>query len=233
MMFFQQWSGINALIYYGPTFVRSLGLQGEDITLLVSGVIGIVQFFAVLPAIAFLDRAGRKPLLRGGSAVMAAAHIIIAVLVRHYEGNWSSNPAAAWVCIGSVYVFTAAYGVSYGPIGWVLPSEVFPLSIRSKGVSLSTASNWMNNFLVGLLTPGFMEISAAGTFLIFGTACFAGYLWSTYVVPETANVSLEEMDDVFGSSAGREDLEMKRQIEEELGLHALVQRWATGEEGES
>ncbi|EED83919.1 predicted protein [Postia placenta Mad-698-R] len=110
-----------------------------------------------------------------------------------------------------VYVFTAAYGVSYGPIGWVLPSEVFPLSVRSKGVSLSTASNWFNNFLIGLITPELMELSPSGTFLVFATACFLGYLWSTYSVPETANVSLEEMDAVFGSSAGREDLLLKQQ----------------------
>jgi hypothetical protein len=58
-----------------------------------------------------------------------------------------------------VYLYTAAYGMSYGPIGWILPSEVFPLSIRSKGVALSTASNWLNNFLIGLVTPALMEFS--------------------------------------------------------------------------
>lgn len=227
MMFFQQWSGINALLYYGPTLMHSLGLQGDAVTLTVSGGIGIVQFLAVLPAIVFIDRLGRKPLLRGGSAVMALSHFCIAVMVRQFEGDWLSHSWAAWISVGCVYVFTAAYGVSYGPIGWVLPSEVFPLSVRSKGVSLSTASNWFNNFLIGLITPELMELSPSGTFLVFATACFLGYLWSTYSVPETANVSLEEMDAVFGSSAGREDLLLKQQIEEDLGLHDLVQQWAS------
>lgn len=57
-----------------------------------------------------------------------------------------------------------------------------------------------------------MERSASGTFLVFATACFAGYVWSTYCVPETANVSLEEVDAVFGSSAGREDVALKHQV---------------------
>ena len=57
-----------------------------------------------------------------------------------------------------------------------------------------------------------MERSASGTFLVFATACFAGYVWSTYCVPETANVSLEEIDAVFGSSAGREDVALKHQV---------------------
>ncbi|KAH9944779.1 MFS monosaccharide transporter [Amylocystis lapponica] len=226
MMFFQQWSGINALLYYGPTLVRSLGLQGDDVTLVVSGGIGIVQFFAVLPAIVFIDRLGRKPLLRGGSAIMALSHFCIAILVHQFEGEWPLHASAAWVCVACVYMFTAAYGMSYGPIGWVLPSEVFPLSMRSKGVALSTASNWSNNFLIGLVTPMLMESSAAGTFLVFASACFLGYLWSTYSVPETANVSLEEIDAVFGGSVGREDTELREQIERELGLHGLVRRWA-------
>lgn len=82
--------------------------------------------------------------------------------------------------IRGIYTFTAAYGVSFGPIGWVLPSEVFPLSMRSKGVALSTASNWLNNctyfghfmsdgsemldhlpVLIGLITPVIMEVSPA------------------------------------------------------------------------
>ncbi|KAI0645161.1 general substrate transporter [Trametes meyenii] len=226
MMFFQQWSGINALLYYGPTLMRSLGMQGDAVTLMSAGGVGIVQFIAVLPAIVFIDRLGRRPLLRGGSLAMALSHLTIALLVRQYSGEWSAHTLAARISLACVYTFTAAYGISYGPIGWILPSEVFPLSSRSKGVALSTASNWLNNFLIGLLTPVFMERSASGTFLIFGVACLLGYLWSTYLVPETANVSLEEIDTVFGSSAGREDLALRRQIEADLGLHELVQRWA-------
>jgi hypothetical protein len=112
--------------------------------------------------------------------------------------------------------------MSFGPIGWVLPSEVFPLSMRSKGVSLSTASNWINNFLIGLITPPLMEMSSAATFMIFSCACFGAYMWSSYVVPETAGISLEEMDAVFGSAAGQKDRKRKSELERELGLHDLI-----------
>ena len=100
-----------------------------------------------------------------------------------------------------------------------------------------------------------MERSASGTFLVFAAACALGYVWSTFFVPETANVSLEEMDAVFGSSAGREDVALKRQvrfclfarlgcflvadvlsiskIEDDLGLHDLVGRWAHGSDRKS
>jgi len=221
-MFFQQWSGINALLYYGPTLVKSLGLRGHTVTLIVSGGIGIVQFIAVIPAIIYIDRWGRRPLLRGGSAIMASSHVIIALMVSQFEGDWESNSAAAWIAVACLYTFTAAYGISYGPVGWVLPSEVFPLSMRSRGVSLSTASNWVNNFLIGLITPALMEISTSTTFMIFGIACSAGYVWATYRVPETANVSLEEIDAVFKSRAGSDDMQLKRQIERDLGLDNLI-----------
>ncbi|KAG6842121.1 hypothetical protein H0H93_004119, partial [Arthromyces matolae] len=75
-----EWSGINALLYYGPTIVPSIGLRGDTVTLVVSGGIGIVQFLAVIPAILFIDRLGRKPLLRRGSAAMAISHLVIAIL---------------------------------------------------------------------------------------------------------------------------------------------------------
>ncbi|KAG2015214.1 sugar transporter [Coprinopsis cinerea AmutBmut pab1-1] len=81
IMFFQQWSGINALLYYGPTLVESIGFKGDTVTLAVSGGIGIVQFLAVLPAIVIIDKIGRKPLLRYGSVVMTLSHFFISLLV--------------------------------------------------------------------------------------------------------------------------------------------------------
>ncbi|KAF7298534.1 MFS domain-containing protein [Mycena indigotica] len=221
-----EWSGINALLYYGPTLVKSIGLKGETISLIVSGGIGIVQFIAVGPAVIYIDRVGRKPLLRGGSSFMAASHLIIAVLVMQFQSDWSSHAIAAWTAVAAIYTFTFAYGVSFGPIGWVLPSEVSPLSMRGRGVALSTASNWSNNFFIGLITPIMMEYSPAGTFLTFATACFAAYLWATYTVPETAGVTLEDMDRVFGGDAGREDRVRRRELEEEMGLHAVVMELA-------
>ncbi|KAF7288752.1 MFS domain-containing protein [Mycena indigotica] len=252
MMFFQrklqfllQWSGINALLYYGPTLVKSIGLKGETISLIVSGGIGIVQFIAVGPAVIYIDRVGRKPLLRGGSSFMAASHLIIAVLVSNavpirleLACNSRMDRCCVWLSfvsasaplktfpVQSTYTFTFAYGVSFGPIGWVLPSEVFPLSMRGRGVALSTASNWSNNFFIGLVTPIMMEYSPAGTFLTFATACFVAYLWATYTVPETAGVTLEDMDRVFGGDAGREDRVRRRELEEEMGLRAMVMELA-------
>lgn len=110
------------MLYYGPTLVHSIGMRGDTVTLLVSGGIGIVQFIAVLPAILWVDRVGRKPLLRGsspvshrlgsqliiihcglgGSIVMAGAHLGIAILVMLFHSDWPSHPSAAWIAVGYV-----------------------------------------------------------------------------------------------------------------------------------
>ncbi|KAJ3767506.1 MFS monosaccharide transporter [Lentinula raphanica] len=236
--FFQQWSGINALLYYGPILIQTLQLPG-DLSLLVSGGIGIVQFIAVLPVIAYIDQWGRRPLLRSGSIFMSSSHLTVALLINMFASDWRAHPIATWTSVGFIYIFTAAYGMSFGPLTWVLPSEVFPLSIRSKGVALSTASVWVNNFLVGLITPVALDVSPAGTFTLFATASFLAYLWVTYTVPETANVSLEDVDRRFaefersasGSGSGeigRSERLLRAQIEEELGLKALIDKLVNG-----
>ncbi|KAI5117978.1 hypothetical protein M0805_004911 [Coniferiporia weirii] len=233
MMFFQQWSGINALLYYGPLLMRRVGLEGGTSELLGSGGVGIVQFLAVVPAIMYIDRLGRKPLLQWGGIVMGLAHMSIALLVYRYQGSWAEHHSAAWTAVGCVYLFTAAYGVSYGPIAWILPSEVLPLSIRSKGSAVATASVWANNFLVGLVTPAFLSTSAVGTFTLFSLACFGASLWSRICVPETAGVSLEEIDRLFSSDAGREDAELRQEIMQEVGLEALIEELSANHDDNS
>ncbi|KAJ7097496.1 hypothetical protein C8R43DRAFT_964317 [Mycena crocata] len=210
----RKWSGINALLYYGPTLVRSIGLQSDTVGLIVSGGIGIVKFLAVGPAVVWIDRLD-------GSAVMAAPHLLIALLVQQLQTDWPSHKIAAWTAVAGIYTFTLAYGVSFGPIGWVLPSEVFPLSVSGRGVALATATNWANNFLMG---AGYDGGVAYVRFLFppFATACFLAYLWTTYSVPETAGVALEHMDRVFGTEVGREDAVRRREVEEKLGLREAI-----------
>ncbi|EJD08214.1 general substrate transporter [Fomitiporia mediterranea MF3/22] len=233
VMFFQQWSGINALIYYGPLLMARIGLDGDTAELIGSGGVGIVQFLAVVPAIMYIDRLGRKLLLQWGGLVMGAAHLCIALLVYHYHSSWASHHFAAWAAVGCVYLFTAAYGFSIGPIAWILPSEVLPLSIRSRGTAVATASNWVNNFIIGLVTPPLLSFSPTATFAVFSIACFGAALWSRMYVPETAGVSLEEIDQLFKSEAGREDAELRQEIAREVGLEALIQELSADNNGDN
>ena len=146
-MFFQQWTGVNAILYYAPSIFRSLGLTGNTVSLLATGVVGIVMFLATIPSVIWVDNAGRKPILVSGAFIMAACHIIVAILTGIFHNTWEQHKSAAWVACAFVWIFSMAFGYSWGPCAWILVAEIWPLSIRGKGVSIAASSNWVSLIL--------------------------------------------------------------------------------------
>lgn len=226
VMFFQQWTGINAILYYAPSIFKDLGLTGNTISLLATGVVGIVMFLTTIPSVIWLDSLGRKPLLISGAFIMAACHLIVAILTARFRHSWPEHTAAGWVACVLIWIFAAAFGYSWGPCAWVIVAEIFPLSVRGKGLSIAASSNWMNNFIVGQVTPNMIQHLSYGTFIFFGLFSFMGGLFVWFFVPETKGYSLEEMDAVFGESAtgGRaaEDQSRLLEIYRRLGLDKLA-----------
>ncbi|KAG8810325.1 hypothetical protein FRC17_002976 [Serendipita sp. 399] len=201
-MFFQQFTGINAILYYAPTIFQNLGLTGNTISLLATGVVGIVMFLATIPAVLYVDQLGRKPVLISGALIMA------------------SHKAAGWAACVFVWIFSIAFGYSWGPCAWIIVSEIWPLSVRAKGVSIGASSNWMNNFIIGQVTPPMMEKLRYGTFIFFGLFSFFGGVF-IFLIPETSKLTLEEMDTVFGSEGSgmaKADQERQDAIYRRLGL---------------
>ncbi|GLB40433.1 putative major facilitator superfamily, sugar transporter (TC 2.A.1.1) family protein [Lyophyllum shimeji] len=219
-MFFQQWTGVNAILYYAPSIFQSLSLTGNAISLLATGVVGIAMFLATIPAVLWVDQLGRKPVLVSGAFLMAGCHIIVAILTGLFHDTWASHVAAGWVACVFVWIFAIGFGYSWGPCAWILVAEIWPLSVRGKGLSIAASSNWMNNFIVGEVTPTMLEHLGFGTFVFFGAFSLLGGLFVLFLVPETKGLTLEEMDDVFGSSTGlaAADLERQAAIHRRLGL---------------
>ncbi|KAI0775288.1 general substrate transporter [Trametes elegans] len=220
-MFFQQWTGVNAILYYAPSIFEDLGLTGSTNSLLATGVVGIVMFLATIPAVIWVDKLGRKPVLISGAFLMAGCHLIVAVLTGLYRDSWDTHVAAGWVACVFVWIFAIGFGYSWGPCSWIVIAEIWPLSIRGKGVSIAASSNWMNNFIVGQVTPTMLDKISYGTFIFFGAFSFLGGLFIWFLVPETKGLSLEEMDEIFGS-AGMAAGEQERllAIERRIGLDA-------------
>ena len=167
-----------------------------------------------------MDQWGRKPLLITGALGMGISHIIVAGLQGKYNKSWAEHKAAGWVAVVFVWIYEINFGYSWGPGAWVLVSEVFPLGVRAKGISIGGSSNWLNNFAIGQATPDMVAAMSYGTFIFFGVVCFlaAGFVW--WFVPETKNLTLEEMDEIFGDEAGtgHEDRQRMDRIYTELGL---------------
>lgn len=220
IMVFQQWSGINAILYYASFIFRDLGLTGNTTSLLASGVGGILLFIATIPAVLYIDKLGRKPVLIAGAIGMGVCHIIVAGLDGSYNTSWQTHKAAGWVAVVFVWLYEVNFGYSWGPGAWVVVAEVFPLGVRAKGISIGASSNWLNNFAIGQATPQMVASMGYGTFIFFGLICFIGAAFIFFVVPETKGLTLEEMDEVFGDEAGSalEDRNRLIEIYSDLGL---------------
>ncbi|OTA87171.1 hypothetical protein M434DRAFT_81518 [Hypoxylon sp. CO27-5] len=222
-MFFQQWTGINAVLYYAPSIFKQLGMSDNTTSLLATGVVGIVMFIFTVPAVLYIDRVGRKPVLTIGAIGMATCHIIIAVIVAKNADQWASQAAAGWAAVVMVWLFVIHFGYSWGPCAWIIVAEIWPLSSRPYGTSLGASSNWMNNFIVGQVTPIMLNEIGYGTYILFGLLTFmgAGFIW--FFVPETKRLTLEEMDVIFGSEGtAQADFERMEEINREIGLTAML-----------
>jgi len=125
---------------------------------------------------------------------------VVMVLALFTIGWWlyvdlAQTPQAVVVC---VIIYNAAFGYSWGPIPWLYPPEIMPLTIRAKGVSLSTATNWLFNFIVGESTPVLQDAIQWRLYPMHGLFCLCSLVLVFFLFPETKGVPLEEMDTVFG-----------------------------------
>lgn len=111
-MFFQQWSGVNAILYYAPSIFASLGLSSNTISLLATGVVGIVMFLATIPSVLYIDKIGRKPILTVGAIGMATCHIIISIIVARDQHSWGTHKGAGWAAVAMVWLFVMHFGYS-------------------------------------------------------------------------------------------------------------------------
>ncbi|RDW78677.1 uncharacterized protein DSM5745_05529 [Aspergillus mulundensis] len=213
--FFQQFSGINAFVYYAPTFVQAMG-QSYETSLILSGMVNVFQFVGNLPTFFFLDQMGRRPIAIFGGLAMSIPHFIMAGVVGKYAGNWSAHPAMGWFGVALIYIYVVAYAATYGPLAWALPSEIFPSHKRAKGVGAASAMIWLANFIVGVTVPEMLIALGWGTYLFFGCFCLGAAVFSYFLVPETAGRSLEQVSLLFGERGGGEEGEVRRRIAGEI-----------------
>ncbi|KAK4544319.1 hypothetical protein LTR36_004210 [Oleoguttula mirabilis] len=206
IMFFQQWSGIDSIIYYASNVFISLGLTGGTQALLATGVTGVVFFICTIPAMAVIDKVGRKPMLLVGSAVMFVSMVITGIIVAKFRHNWPDHSTAGWTAVGFIWVYIGAFGATWGP-----------------GASIGASSNWINNFAIAFFVPPMFAHWFWGTYIFFAVFLAAGFVWVLLVLPETKNATLEEMDRVFGSHTGAADQAMLAAARRDVGLEAELQ----------
>jgi sugar porter (SP) family MFS transporter len=187
---FQQFVGINTVIYYAPTIIESTGLANVASVLATVGI-GVVNVLMTVVAILLIDRVGRKPLLFVGLAGMVVSLGIIggAFLDPSLSGILS------WVTLAGLMLYVASFAVSFGPLLWVMLPEIFPLKVRGAGAGVSALSNWGANFVVSqAFLPLVALIGTTAVFWIFAGVCVVAAIFVYFLVPETRGRSLEQIE---------------------------------------
>lgn len=201
LMLLQNMSGINALNYYSPAIFAAIGFSGTDVSLLATGVFGLVKASTTLILMLFLiDRLGRRrAMLIGSCGGIVAMYYLGGYTAQSHSFTSEHVPkdGGAYIAILMVYLFAFFYALSWNGVPWVFCSEVFPTAIRSVCLVFTTCSQWLAQFIIVYSTPYMMTNITYGTFLLFGTSLVVGIVFIYLFFPETKGLLLEEMDILF------------------------------------
>ncbi|KAL7270441.1 hypothetical protein RUND412_006855 [Rhizina undulata] len=203
LMLCQNLTGINALNYYSPSIFQSIGFEGTNVSLFATGIFAVVKSVAAVMSMIFLvDKLGRRKLLLIGALGASCAMWYIGGFITATKldpAHPQGKTAAGYVAITFVYVFAAFISISWNPVAWIYCSEIFPNRLRTLCVSLSTATQWLGQFIIARATPYMLSDIRGGTYFFYGACLIAMATWVFFFVPETKGVSLEDMDRIFGS----------------------------------
>ncbi len=187
----QQITGINTVIYYAPTIFKFAGLSSSSAAILASVGVGVVNVVFTVVAMQLIDRAGRRPLLLISLAGMAVSLAVLGLAFSLPQ----FKDILGWVAIGSLMAYVGSFAVGLGPVFWLILSEIYPLRIRGRAMSVGTAANWGANLLVALTFLTLTKvIGKPATFWLYGAVSIGAWLFAFFLVPETKGKTLEQIE---------------------------------------
>ncbi len=214
-MSIQMWSqlcGMNIMMYYIYYIMEAASIGSPLLTASIQYIINVVL---TLPAILYIDKWGRRPTLLLGSFGMMICLFISGAVQASYgrpltqaeinsdkysqDLSWivTGNKGASGAIVACSYLFVAIFASTWGPASWCYPAEIFPSKVRTKAVSIATASNWLANGVLGFAVPPLLHHINWKMYMIFATFNGLALIHLFIAAPETKGKMLEEMDDVF------------------------------------
>lgn len=191
---FQQFTGINAIMFYAPVLFSTLGFK-NDASLWSAVITGGVNVLSTLVAVFYVDKFGRRMLLLQACVQMLISQFVVAVLLGKYVTDYSDklSTTLAIVVVALLCAFVMSFAWSWGPLGWLIPSETFPLETRSAGQSITVLSNMLFTFLIAQAFLSMLCAMKFGIFLFFSAWIVLMGLATIFFLPETKKVPIEEM----------------------------------------
>ncbi|KAH7425001.1 hypothetical protein KP509_11G036400 [Ceratopteris richardii] len=191
LVLFQQFTGQPSVLYYSTEIVQTAGFAETSDAAKVSIVIGVFKLIMTLLAVWRVDKIGRRPLLIGGIGILTCSLFVLAAY-------YAFIPQTSAVALIALFLYVGAYQVSFGPMGWLLLAEIFPLRTRAWASSFCLLINFSANAIVTFIFPILqVKIGTAAMFTIFGVIGAVGILFVALRLPETKGLSLEEIEAKF------------------------------------
>ncbi|CAI9538664.1 unnamed protein product [Staurois parvus] len=214
LMFFQQFTGINAIMFYADMIFEEANFKNSS---LASVIVGLIQVVFTAVAALIMDKAGRKILLIISGTIMAISAALFGVYFKiiemHTQNSSSVLPVTAmpdstgeqlaWLPLASMALFISGFAIGWGPIPWLVMSEIFPLRARGVASGVCVITNWGCAFLVTKEFQDMMDsLTSYGTFWLFAAFCAVNVLFTVLYIPETKGKSLEQIESHFQAGRG-------------------------------
>ncbi|QIW98980.1 hypothetical protein AMS68_004498 [Peltaster fructicola] len=219
----QQWTGVNFIFYFSTPFLQATGAISN--VFLISLIFTLVNVCSTPISFYTVEKFGRRPLLIWGAFGMLICQFLVAIIgdtvgfnhthlnpANPYNADGSANmladnTAAVNAQIAFIAIFIFFFASTWGPGAWIVIGEIFPLPIRSRGVALSTASNWLWNTIITVITPYMVDSDKgnlqSNVFFIWGSLCTFAFIYAYFLVPETRGLSLEQVDKMMEETSPR------------------------------
>lgn len=204
--FFQQLTGINSIMFYAPVIFKSLGF-GDNAALVQTVLIGVINLVSTFVSIGVVDRLGRRILFLEGGTQMALALFASGILLAlgfnesnaivNADGTLGLPKGIGYGYLACVCIFTAGFAWSWGPLGWLVPTEVQKLETRATGASINVTVNFFFSFLIGQLFLTMMCAMKWGVMWFFGAWVVIMTIWVLFFCPESKGIPQEHIDDMF------------------------------------
>lgn len=195
--FFQQVTGINVISFYAPVLFRTIGL-GESASLLSAVVTGLVGTISTFISMLVVDKLGRRKLFMiGGFQMLASQAMVGGIMASKLGDHGGISQAYGYLVLVLICIYVAGFAWSWGPLGWLVPSEIYPLEIRSAGQSITVAVGFLFTFLVAQTFLLMLCHFKSGIFFFFGGWVVIMTAFVYLLLPETKNVPIEQMNKIW------------------------------------